>query len=186
VVGDANDYVGKGLSGGRIALRPSEDAPFVAEEQVIAGNTLLYGATSGALYARGRVGERFAVRNSGAVAVVEGVGDHACEYMTGGRVVIIGPTGRNLAAGMSGGIAFVLDVKAEKVNRDMVVLERPSAEDCRQLVDILGEHLAATGSPVAAKLLDDWVGQSPRFTKVLPVDYRKVVEENQLVEPAHA
>ena len=186
VVGDANDYVGKGLSGGRIVLRPSEDAPFVAEEQVIAGNTLLYGATSGALYARGRVGERFAVRNSGAVAVVEGVGDHACEYMTGGRIVIIGPTGRNLAAGMSGGLAFVLDVKAEKVNRDMVVLEQPSAEDCRQLVDILGEHLVATGSSVAAKLLDDWVGQSPRFTKVLPVDYRKVVEENELVEPAHA
>ena len=186
VVGDANDYVGKGLSGGRIVLRPSEDAPFVAEEQVIAGNTLLYGATSGALYARGRVGERFAVRNSGAVAVVEGVGDHACEYMTGGRIVIIGPTGRNLAAGMSGGLAFVLDVKAEKVNRDMVVLEQPSAEDCRQLVDILGAHLAATGSPVAAKLLDDWGGQSPRFTKVLPVDYQKVVEENQLVEPAHA
>ncbi|MFJ7620841.1 glutamate synthase large subunit [Rhodococcus erythropolis] len=186
VVGDANDYVGKGLSGGRIVLRPSEDAPFVAEEQVIAGNTLLYGATSGALYVRGRVGERFAVRNSGAVAVVEGVGDHACEYMTGGRVVIIGPTGRNLAAGMSGGIAFVLDVKAEKVNCDMVVLERPSTEDCSQLVEILGEHVAATGSPVAAELLEDWVGQSPRFTKVLPVDYQKVVEENELVEPAHA
>lgn len=186
VVGDANDYVGKGLSGGRIVLRPSEDAPFVAEEQVIAGNTLLYGATSGALYVRGRVGERFAVRNSGAVAVVEGVGDHACEYMTGGRVVIIGPTGRNLAAGMSGGIAFVLDVKAEKVNCDMVVLERPSTEDCSQLVEILGEHVAATDSPVAAELLEDWVGQSPRFTKVLPVDYQKVVEENELVEPAHA
>ncbi|MDV8008736.1 MULTISPECIES: glutamate synthase large subunit [unclassified Rhodococcus (in: high G+C Gram-positive bacteria)] len=186
VVGDANDYVGKGLSGGRIVLRPSEDAPFVAEEQVIAGNTLLYGATSGALYARGRVGERFAVRNSGAVAVVEGVGDHACEYMTGGCVVILGPTGRNLAAGMSGGIAFVLDLNAEKVNCDMVVLERPSAEDCSRLVEILGDHLDATGSSVAAKLLDDWVGQCPRFTKVLPVDYQKAVEENQLVEPAHA
>ena len=114
LVGDANDYVGKGLSGGRIALRPGEDAPFVAEDQVIAGNTMLYGATWGAVYARRRVGERFAVRNSGAIAVNEGVGDHACEYMTGGRVVVLGPTGRNLAAGMSGGIAFVLGVEADE------------------------------------------------------------------------
>jgi glutamate synthase (NADPH/NADH) large chain len=171
--GDANDYVGKGLSGGRIVVRPDEAATFAAEDNVIAGNTLLYGATSGSLFVRGLVGERFCVRNSGATAVVEGVGDHACEYMTGGRVAILGRTGRNIAAGMSGGTAYLLDVDERLVNREMVDLEPLAEGDVETLRQMLVEHAQETGSPVAQALLDeaDWT----RFTKVMPRDYKKVL-----------
>ncbi|MDQ3503838.1 MAG: glutamate synthase-related protein, partial [Actinomycetota bacterium] len=171
--GDANDYVGKGLSGGRVVVRPDENATFAAEDNVIAGNTLLYGATGGSLFVRGRVGERFCVRNSGATAVVEGVGDHACEYMTGGRVAILGPTGRNVAAGMSGGVAYLLDLDESKVNREMVELEPLAEGDVETLRQMLADHLHETDSPVAAGLLDgaDW----GRFHKIMPRDYKKVL-----------
>jgi glutamate synthase domain-containing protein 2/glutamate synthase domain-containing protein 1/glutamate synthase domain-containing protein 3 len=175
LVGDANDYVGKGLSGGVLALRPPEDAGFVAEENTIAGNTGLYGATRGRAFLRGLVGERFAVRNSGAWAVVEGVGDHGCEYMTGGVVVVLGPTGRNFAAGMSGGVAYVLDEAGDfeaRCNRELVGLE--AVEDDEELRALVAEHLARTGSAVAARLLADW--NPSRFLKVMPHDYRRVLE----------
>ena len=171
--GDANDYVAKGLSGGRVVVRPSRDATFVAEDNVIAGNVLLYGATGGSLFVRGTVGERFAVRNSGASAVVEGVGDHACEYMTGGRVVILGPTGRNVAAGMSGGTAYVVDLDPRKVNTELVELEELDDGDRETLRQLLSEHAQETGSPVAAALLEDL----QRFTKVMPRDYKRVLAE---------
>jgi glutamate synthase (NADPH/NADH) large chain len=171
--GDANDYVGKGLSGGRIVLRPALDATFVAEDNVIAGNTLLYGATSGSLFVRGRVGERFCVRNSGATAVVEGVGDHACEYMTGGRVAILGPTGRNVAAGMSGGVAYVVDLDLNKVNLEMVDLDPLEDGDRETLREMLSAHAAETGSPLATTLLTEL----DRFTKVMPKDYKRVLAQ---------
>ncbi|MEP6696312.1 MAG: glutamate synthase-related protein, partial [Pseudonocardiales bacterium] len=174
--GDANDYVGKGLSGGRITLRPPRTAPFVAEDNVIAGNTLLYGATGGRLLVRGRVGERFAVRNSGADAVVEGTGDHACEYMTAGRVVILGPTGRNLAAGMSGGLAYVLDLDPGLVNRGGVDLFPLDDTDAEQVRGLLEAHLAQTGSANAGRLLAGWGGMTARLTKVLPREYAGVLE----------
>jgi glutamate synthase (NADPH/NADH) large chain len=171
--GDANDYVGKGLSGGRVVVRPDRTATFPAEDNVIAGNTLLYGATSGSLFVRGVVGERFCVRNSGATAVVEGVGDHACEYMTGGRVAILGRTGRNVAAGMSGGVAYLVDLDERLVNREMVDLEPLDDGDVETLRQMLSEHAAETESPVASALLAeaDWT----RFTKVMPRDYKKVL-----------
>jgi glutamate synthase (NADPH/NADH) large chain len=176
LVGDANDYVGKGLSGGRIIARPHPDAPFEAEGQVIAGNVIGYGATSGEIFLRGRVGERFGVRNSGAVLVSEGVGDHAFEYMTGGRAVVLGPTGRNLAAGMSGGIAYVLDLRHALVNLDMVELQRPNSQDLRWLREIVSRHSKLTGSAVAASLLGDWTRRAVAFTKVMPRDYQRVLE----------
>ncbi|POM23941.1 Glutamate synthase [NADPH] large chain [Actinomadura rubteroloni] len=175
LTGDANDYVGKGLSGGRITLRPPAEAPFTAEHQIIGGNVILYGATSGELFARGVVGERFCVRNSGATAVVEGVGDHALEYMTGGRALILGATGRNVAAGMSGGVAYVLDLVAERVNPEMVELEPLAAEDAALVRDLVERHRAETGSSVAAALLADWDGAVGRFTKIMPRDYRRVL-----------
>src|SRR5205814_93786 len=171
--GDANDYAGKGLSGGVIAVRPPEDATFLAEENVIVGNTVLYGATSGRAFFRGLAGERFAVRNSGASAVVEGVGDHGCEYMTGGRVVVIGPTGRNFAAGMSGGIAYVLDedgLFAGRCNTQLVGLEGLTDDDEIALRALLEEHVERTGSTVADALLESW--DVERFVKVMPHDYR--------------
>jgi glutamate synthase (NADPH/NADH) large chain len=171
--GDANDYVGKGLSGGRIVVRPALDATFPAEDNVIAGNTLLYGATSGSLFLNGRVGERFCVRNSGATAVVEGVGDHALEYMTGGRVAILGPTGRNVAAGMSGGIAYIADLDVTDVNGEMVDLEELDAGDVETLRQMLTDHVTETGSALAATLL----GDLSRFTKVMPRDYKRVLAE---------
>ncbi|MEU9844831.1 glutamate synthase-related protein, partial [Actinomadura sp. NPDC048032] len=176
LVGDANDYVGKGLSGGRVTLRPARDAAFAAEEQIIGGNVILYGATSGELFARGVVGERFCVRNSGATAVVEGVGDHACEYMTGGRAVILGRTGRNLAAGMSGGIAYVLDLVPERVNGEMVDLVPLDAADVESVRALTERHLAETGSAVARRLLEDWDAAAARFTKIMPRDYRRVLD----------
>jgi glutamate synthase (NADPH/NADH) large chain len=171
--GDANDYVGKGLSGARVVVRPDLAATFPAQDNVIAGNTLLYGATGGTLLVRGVVGERFCVRNSGATAVVEGVGDHACEYMTGGRVAILGRTGRNVAAGMSGGVAYLLDADERLVNREMVDLEPLDDGDVETLRQMLVEHAAETGSPIAQALLEgaDW----SRFTKVMPRDYKKVL-----------
>lgn len=180
MVGDANDYVGKGLSGGRIIVRPHDDAPFRAEEQVIAGNVIGYGATSGEVFLRGRVGERFCVRNSGALLVAEGVGDHAFEYMTGGRAVVLGPTGRNVAAGMSGGIAYVLDLDPLSVNQEMVQLQRLSAEDLRWLKDAVTKHHKHTGSAVAASLLGDWTRRAGAFTKVMPGDYQRVLEAMRL------
>ncbi|GGN15204.1 glutamate synthase [Lentzea pudingi] len=180
MVGDANDYVGKGLSGGRIIVRPHDDAPFRAEQQVIAGNVIGYGATSGEIFLRGRVGERFCVRNSGALLVAEGVGDHAFEYMTGGRAVVLGPTGRNVAAGMSGGIAYVLDLDPLSVNQEMVNLQRLSAEDLRWLKDAVTKHHDATGSAVAASLLGDWTRRAGAFTKVMPGDYQRVLEAMRL------
>ena len=177
--GDANDYVGKGLSGGKITVKPPEDSVFNAEEQVIAGNVILYGATSGQVFIRGKVGERFCVRNSGATAVVEGIGDHGCEYMTGGKAVILGPTGRNFAAGMSGGVAFVHDPFGdfvERVNHEMVLLEALNEEDEIWLKDIILEHQNQTDSVVAEKILHKWGTPSSRFVKIMPTDYKRVLE----------
>ncbi|MCE5291291.1 MAG: glutamate synthase subunit alpha, partial [Nocardiaceae bacterium] len=180
LLGDANDYVGKGLSGGRIVIRPVPEAPFVPEENVIAGNTLLYGATSGEVFLRGRVGERFAARNSGATAVVEGVGDHACEYMTGGRVVVLGHTGRNFAAGMSGGIAYVLDLDVERVNVAMVNLEPLDVDDAEWLRETIAHHVRWTGSGVGISILADWARRAEMFTKIMPVDYARVLQASRL------
>jgi glutamate synthase (NADPH/NADH) large chain len=182
LLGDANDHVGKGLSGGRIVVRPDPAAPFPAEDNVVAGNVLAYGATSGDLYVRGVVGERFCVRNSGATAVVEGVGDHACEYMTGGRVVVLGGHGRNLAAGMSGGVAYVLDLDPGRVNPAMVDLEPVGAGDAELLCGIVAQHAALTDSPVALALLADWDAALPRFTAVVPRDFKRVLEATRLAE----
>ncbi len=175
LIGDANDYVGKGLSGGRITVRPHPDAQFTAEHNIIAGNVILYGATSGELFLRGMVGERFCVRNSGALAVVEGVGDHGCEYMTGGRVVVLGPTGRNFAAGMSGGIAYVLDLVAGRVNQEMVDLDPLTDEDRAFLSEAVARHHAETDSAVAHRLLTDWDTAVDRFGKVTPKDFKRVL-----------
>jgi len=176
--GDANDYVGKGLSGGRVIVRPDRDATFVAEDNVIAGNVIGYGATSGEIFLRGLVGERFCVRNSGATAVVEGVGDHGCEYMTGGRVVVLGPTGRNFGAGMSGGIAYIYDpdeVFAAKLNRDMVQLQQLDDADREFLRATLGRHASLTGSPVAQRIVDGWSAEAGNFRRVMPIDYERVL-----------
>ncbi|WP_199267915.1 glutamate synthase large subunit [Mycolicibacterium smegmatis] len=180
VYGDANDYVGKGLSGGRIVVRPADEAPesFAAEDNIIAGNVVLFGATSGEAFLRGQVGERFAVRNSGAVAVVEGVGDHGCEYMTGGRVVILGPTGRNFAAGMSGGIAYVYDPHAalsKNLNPEMVEIEALEESDAEWLRGILASHVDATDSAVGQRILADWDNELKNFAKVMPRDYKRVL-----------
>jgi glutamate synthase (NADPH/NADH) large chain len=184
LLGDANDYLGKGLSGGRLVVRPDLAAPFRAEDNIIAGNVILYGATSGEAFIRGVVGERFCVRNSGAVAVVEGVGDHACEYMTGGRVVILGPTGRNVAAGMSGGIAYVLDLDLSRVNGEMVDLEELADDDRDFLRERVARHQQETDSAVAAGLLADWDRAVKRFAKVMPRDYKRVLEAAKAAEAA--
>ncbi|MGY4708134.1 glutamate synthase large subunit [Mycolicibacterium sp. CBM1] len=181
VYGDANDYVGKGLSGGRIVLRPSDKAPegYVAEDNIIGGNVILFGATSGEAFIRGTVGERFAVRNSGAHAVVEGVGDHGCEYMTGGRVVILGETGRNFAAGMSGGIAYVYDPEGKlpaNLNTEMVDIDAFDDADTEWLRGIIAAHTDATDSVVGRRILDDWAGQVGNFVKVMPRDYKAVLK----------
>lgn len=182
--GESNDYLGKGLSGGRIIVAPPLKSTFKPETQIIIGNTVLYGATSGEAYFRGMAGERFAVRNSGAHAVVEGVGDHGCEYMTGGRVVILGPTGRNFAAGMSGGIAYVLDMKGELdylCNKSLVALEPVEhLSDIRELQELISTHLQLTRSSVATKVLTNWEEYLPKFVKVIPFEYKKVLEEQSL------
>jgi glutamate synthase (NADPH/NADH) large chain len=188
--GDANDYVGKGLSGGTVVVRPAPEAGFAAESNVIVGNTVLYGATAGRAFFRGLAGERFAVRNSGANTVVEGVGDHGCEYMTGGRVVVIGPTGLNFAAGMSGGVAYVLDVDggfAGRCNMELVELERPAPDDLEEVRTLVAEHAERTGSPVAARLLDGWDDDAAeRFVKVMPRDYKRALAELAQAEGALA
>jgi glutamate synthase (NADPH/NADH) large chain len=175
--GDANDYVGKGLSGGVLAVRPPARARFKSHENVIVGNTCLYGATSGRLYVAGCAGERFAVRNSGAEAVVEGVGDHGCEYMTGGIVVVLGPTGRNFAAGMSGGVAYVLDEDgsfASRVSKATVALEPMGAEDDEKVRSLVEEHVAHTRSARGRAVLSAWGKR--RFVRVMPHEWRRVLE----------
>jgi glutamate synthase (NADPH/NADH) large chain len=171
--GDANDYVGKGLSGGRIVVRPDRSAAFVAEDHIIAGNVIGYGATGGEIFVRGRVGERFCVRNSGARAVVEGVGDHACEYMTGGTVVILGETGRNLGAGMSGGIAYVRNLNPDRINREMVDLDPLDESDEALLRELLTRHVEETDSHLGAQVLERF--DRLAFTKVMPRDYKRVL-----------
>jgi glutamate synthase (NADPH/NADH) large chain len=183
VEGDANDYVGKGLSGGRIVIYPPKESPFKAEENILIGNVVLYGATSGECYFRGMAAERFCVRNSGASTVVEGVGDHGCEYMTGGRVVILGETGRNFAAGMSGGIAYVWDPAnafGQQCNMEMVELETVEAsDDISELKNLIEKHYHYTDSPVARSLLENWDQALSEFIKVMPTDYKRVLEERR-------
>jgi glutamate synthase (NADPH/NADH) large chain len=179
VEGDANDYVGKGLSGGKIAIYPPQGSHFKPEENILIGNVVLYGATSGEAYFRGIAAERFCVRNSGASAVVEGIGDHGCEYMTGGRAVILGETGRNFGAGMSGGIAYVLDRKgdfASKCNTGTLELEILCMEnDIIELKQLVSNHMKATGSTVARQILDNWEDELRQFVKVMPTDYKRVL-----------
>jgi glutamate synthase (ferredoxin) len=177
--GDANDYVGKGLSGGKLVVYPPKSSTFVPSENMIVGNVVLYGAISGKAFFRGRAAERFCVRNSGAWAVIEGVGDHACEYMTGGKAIILGDTGRNFAAGMSGGVAYVFDEVGDfetKCNMEMVELEKlEAAEEIAVVRELIEEHLEYTGSKAAERILGDWQNAINTFVKVMPTDYRRVI-----------
>jgi glutamate synthase (NADPH/NADH) large chain len=176
--GEANDYFGKGLSGGKLILYPSKNAKFVPQDNIIVGNVAFYGATAGEAYIRGQAGERFCVRNSGVKAVVEGVGDHGCEYMTGGVAVILGEAGRNFAAGMSGGIAYVYDANkkfAEHCNMEMVEFDKMDADDLFLLKELIKNHYKYTGSEVADKLLKDWDSALKHFVKVMPTDYKAVL-----------
>jgi glutamate synthase (NADPH/NADH) large chain len=185
--GDANDFLAKGLSGGRVVVRPDRTCTVVAEQNIIAGNVVAYGATGGEVFVRGVVGERFCVRNSGATAVVEGVGDHGCEYMTGGRVVVLGVTGRNFGAGMSGGIAYVYDVDGffgARVNYEMVEIEPLEDDDVEFLETTLRKHIEYTGSTVATRLLDDWDESLDKFRKVMPRDYHRVLHVIREAEAA--
>ena len=188
--GDANDYVGKGLSGGRLVVYPPKKSRFLPEENILIGNVALYGATSGDAFFRGRAAERFCVRNSGARTVIEGVGDHGCEYMTGGRAVILGPTGRNFAAGMSGGIAWVWDPRGElrrKLNPEMVQLEVVgSGAQASELRDLIEAHHRLTGSSVAARVLEHWTTALEEFVQVMPVDYKRVLAEDERKQAAAA
>jgi glutamate synthase (NADPH/NADH) large chain len=180
--GDANDYFGKGLSGGNIAIYPPKSSTFVPEDNIIVGNVSLYGATGGEVYVHGLGGERFAVRNSGAIAVVEGVGDHGCEYMTRGTVVVLGPTGRNFAAGMSGGVAYVYDgdgLFRSNVNASSVELEGLDAEDKATVRGLIEKHVAMTGSARGKKLLESFERELKRFIKVMPTDYKRVLNEKK-------
>jgi glutamate synthase (NADPH/NADH) large chain len=184
--GDANDYFGKGLSGGKLIVVPPAGSTFKPEENIIIGNTSLYGATSGEAYIRGVAGERFCVRNSGAHAVIEGTGDHCCEYMTGGRTVVLGRTGRNFAAGMSGGIAYVLDMEGNfdyYCNKGLVELVPVEDHtDIVELQELINKHLLYTQSSLAANILTNWEEFLPRFVKVIPLEYKKVLEEKKLRE----
>jgi glutamate synthase (ferredoxin) len=189
VEGDVNDYCGKGLSGGKIIVYPPRESTFKAEENIIAGNVVLYGATGGELYINGIAGERFCVRNSGAHAVVEGVGDHGCEYMTGGRAIVLGETGRNFAAGMSGGIAYVLNLSGDfsrQVNREMVDLEEMTDEDLRYVREMVRRHAHYTGSIRARQVLDNWEDMSAKLVKVMPIDYKRALDEMRRQEEAAA
>jgi glutamate synthase domain-containing protein 3 len=181
VEGDANDFVGKGLSGGKIIIYPPRQSTFNAEDNILAGNVCLYGATSGEAYFNGIAAERFCVRNSGAIAVAEGIGDHGCEYMTGGRVVILGNTGRNFGAGMSGGIAYVLDEKAtfgKMCNLESIELEKVEAiADIDELRLLIQNHANYTGSRAATRILENWESTLPKFVKVMPTDYKRVLLE---------
>jgi glutamate synthase (NADPH/NADH) large chain len=182
--GEANDYLGKGLSGGRIAVVPPKGSTFQPEDNTIVGNTLLYGATSGEIYINGHAGERFCVRNSGAISVVEGVGDHCCEYMTGGRTVVLGKTGKNFGAGMSGGIAYVLDMEGNFdyfCNMEMVELTLiEDKADNRELQSLIMKHSQHTGSPLAKRILENWDEYLKHFIKVTPIEYKKVLQEEKI------
>jgi glutamate synthase (ferredoxin) len=188
LAGDANDYVGKGLSGGRLIVYPPRSSTFLPEENILIGNVALYGATSGEAFLNGMAGERFAVRNSGATAVVEGLGDHGCEYMTNGLVVVLGKCGRNFAAGMSGGIAFVLDEKGDfadkRCNAAAVDLEPVEGEDEKLLRSIVAAHVEATGSPRGEWILENWRQMLPKFIKVFPHEYKRVLGIPRAVAPA--
>lgn len=182
--GETNDYFAKGLSGGRIAVLPPNRSNFNAEDNIIAGNTGLYGATTGEVYINGKVGERFAVRNSGAIAVVEGAGDHCCEYMTGGRVVVLGETGRNFAAGMSGGVAYVWDKNHNFdyfCNMDMVEINLVEEASYRkELHELIRQHYLYTGSKLARTMLDDWNHYVEDFIQIVPIEYKRVLQEEQV------
>jgi glutamate synthase domain-containing protein 3 len=183
--GMANDYIGKGISGGKIVVYPDRQADYVPQDNIIIGNTTFYGATAGEAYIRGVAGERFCIRNSGLHAVVEGVGDHGCEYMTAGRVVVLGKTGRNFAAGMSGGIAYVYDAGGNfepRCNLAMVELEEVSLEDEATLRSMLHNHYQYTHSPLAKGILDDFGRQVRKFVKIMPIEYRRVLEATQKAE----
>jgi glutamate synthase (NADPH/NADH) large chain len=186
LAGDSNDYLGKGLSGGRIVVAPPEGSVFKSNENIILGNTVLYGATSGELYAAGVAGERFCVRNSGATAVVEGTGDHCAEYMTGGRLIVLGPVGRNFAAGMSGGIAYVLDRTGDFeffLNKGMVELSGLDNEEDESFVkEQIAQHVYWTGSVYGRAILDAWEENRSRFVKVLPVEYKRALQQMKLAE----
>ena len=179
LIGDSNDYFGKGLSGGKLIVYPPKESRFAPEKNIIIGNVALYGATEGAAYINGIAGERFCVRNSGATAVVEGVGDHGCEYMTGGRVVVLGPTGKNFAAGMSGGIAYVLDEKHDlylRLNKTLVTMSTLSEKhDIEELKQLITAHVEATGSALGAKILADFEQYIPCFKKIMPNDYNRML-----------
>jgi glutamate synthase (NADPH/NADH) large chain len=177
--GDTNDYLGKGLSGGRLIVHPDKSAQFVAHENIIAGNVIGYGATSGEIFISGMVGERFCVRNSGVLAVVEGVGDHGCEYMTGGRVVVLGSTGRNFGAGMSGGIAYVHDADGsfiDRVNYELVDIEALQDDDVKFLLDTIGRHVEYTGSVLGSEMIKNWSNEWSKFRKVMPRDFKRVLQ----------
>ena len=183
--GDANDYVGKGLSGGQLVIYPPQESDFVPEENVLVGNVCLYGATAGEAYFRGRAAERFCVRNSGARTVIEGVGDHGCEYMTGGRTVILGPTGLNFAAGMSGGIVWAWDPGGKleaNTNGATVGLEEVGEEYLEELLYLVAHHAEVTGSSVARRLLEEWDVALSRFVQVMPHDYRRVLDQQRAAE----
>ena len=186
LTGDSNDYFGKGLSGGKLVVCPPQGTKFKANENIIIGNVALYGATSGKAFINGVAGERFCVRNSGAVAVVEGVGDHGCEYMTGGRVAILGKTGKNFAAGMSGGIAYVLDMDNglyKNVNKSMVNIERVTDKyDVQELKNMIREHVAYTNSEIGKEILDHFKDYLPKFKKIIPEDYEKMMSAIVLME----
>ena len=179
LTGDSNDYFGKGLSGGKLVLKAPENAGYDAENNIIVGNVALYGATSGEAYIAGMAGERFCVRNSGAKTVVEGVGEHGCEYMTGGLAVILGPTGKNFAAGMSGGIAYVLDEDNKlyrNLNKEMVLMEKmESKNDREELKKMLEKHIQYTGSSKAKAIIEDFENYLPKFKKIIPADYKKMI-----------
>jgi glutamate synthase (NADPH/NADH) large chain len=180
--GDSNDYVGKGISGGRVVVRPDEKASFKSQNNVIAGNVIGYGATSGEIFIRGVVGERFCVRNSGALAIAEGIGDHGCEYMTGGTVIVLGPTGRNFAAGMSGGRAFVLDLESANVNSEMVDILAVPVDQIVILKENISMFYAETGSEIAADLLKNWEKSLLRISLVMPRDYARVLAAMERAE----
>ncbi|AHF10712.1 glutamate synthase large subunit [Dehalobacter restrictus] len=181
--GDANDYIGKGLSGGKIMVYPPKTSDFEPAKNILIGNVAFYGATSGEAYINGIAGERFCVRNSGVNAVVEGVGDHGCEYMTGGKVVILGKTGRNFAAGMSGGVAYILDFEEIYCNKSLILMEKIASEkELKEIREMIRKHVAHTGSPLGRKVLDVWADYAPRFTKIIPKDYKKMMEN---IERAH-
>ena len=182
--GEANDYLGKGLSGGKIVVVPPKGSTFLPEKNIIAGNTLLYGATAGEVYINGTVGERFCVRNSGAIAVVEGAGDHCCEYMTGGRTVVLGKVGRNFAAGMSGGIAYVWNEDGNFdffCNMEMVELSLiEDTFDNKELHQLIARHYEYTRSPLALRMLENWEMYVQQFIKVMPIEYKKVMHDEKM------